>query len=447
MLKKQRDDLEEDAIDFENNPFDLLARDPLATEKILPTGSYDPYVPFVFDENNIVHDSRTPAERARARREGHINDADDGFAEPAAVPEEEAKPATLPNGQPKKTTPELINIIKANPTALKLEDIDFSDPSQVDAVVAELKQAMMNGSGEMRYETVLPGDATGRAPGIYDKASGQLIQAYGDTTALEEQNAGITSKLASLSNGQSDDYLSALAAMQEAQGKVTGGITEADTEAGYNRLDTLMGGDYKGTMDALSGSVGSGITGQEGLSAEEKALYERANEKTLAMETSSAQRTLNSVRASTGSTMAFLASADEVRMSISNLRTQQDVGLLNADMARKEKNYQNKAEQYYGLLEQGRISIDEYEDGLRAERFNAFQATASTLTQIASRDSEEIQNLTRLADVIYAQINAQNAKDKEAYQTWIDRANQNVAPIKNLLDAIMAQDTLVTSRT
>jgi len=447
MLKRQRDALEEDAIDFESNPFNLLARDPLATEKVLPTGGYDPYVPFVFDEDNSVHDSRTAAERARARREGHREDADDGFAEPAESPQEEAKPATLSNGQPKKTTSELINIIKANPTALKLEDIDFSDPSQVDAVVAELKQAMMNGSGEMRYETVLPGDSTGRAPGIYDKASGQLIQAYGDTTALEEQNAGITSKLASLSNGQSDDYLSALAAMQEAQGKVTGGITEADTEAGYNRLNTLMGGDYKGTMDALSGNIGSGITGQEGLSAEEKALYQRANEKTLAMETSSAQRTLNSVRASTGSTMAFLASADEVRMSISNLRTQQDVGLLNADMARKEKNYQNKAEQYYGLLEQGRISIDEYEDGLRAERFNAFQATASTLTQIASRDSEEIQNLTRLADVIYTQINAQNAKDKEAYQTWIDRANQNVAPIKNLLDAIMAQDTLVTSRT
>lgn len=447
MMKRQRDNLEEDAIDFEGNAFDLLARDPLATEKILPTGGYDPYVPFVFDEDNIVHDSRTAAERAKARRENHLEDADGGFGEFTTTPQTETKPAALPNGQPKKTTAELINIVKANPTALKLEDIDFSDPSQVDAVVAELKQAMLNGSGEMRYETVLPGDASGRAPGIYDKATGQLIQAYGDTTALEEQNAGITAKLSALSSGQSDDYLSALAAMQEAQGKVTGGITEADTQEGYNRLDTLMGGDYKRTMDALSGSVGSGITGQEGLSAEEKALYERANEKTLAMESASAQRTLNSVRASTGSTMAFLASADEVRASISNLRTQQDVGLLNADMARKEKNYQNKAEQYYGLLQEGRISIDEYEDGLRAERFNAFQATASTLTQIASRDSEEIQNLTRLADVIYTQINAQTAKDKEAYQMWIDRANQNVAPIKNLLDAIMAQDTLVTSRT
>jgi tRNA U34 5-carboxymethylaminomethyl modifying enzyme MnmG/GidA len=144
--------------------------------------------------------------------------------------------------------------------------------------------------------------------------------------------------------------------------------------------------------------------------------------------------------------MAFLASADEVRSKISNLRTQQDVGLLNAEMARKEKNYQNKAEQYYGLLEQGRISIQEYEDGLRAERYNAFQATASTLTQIASRDNAEIQNLTQLADVIYAQINAQNVKDQGAYQAWIDRANQGVAPIKNLLDAILTQDTLVTSQ-
>ncbi|MHB9152946.1 MAG: hypothetical protein ACYC2S_09835 [Spirochaetales bacterium] len=447
MLKKRREDLEEGGIDYESNPLGFLAGDALSTQDILPTGGYDPYVPFVFDENNVVDDSRTPAEKARARREKRNEETNDGFSEsPAATPQAEAKPATLPNGQPKKTTAELINTIKANPTALKLEDIDFSDPSQVDAVVAELKQAMQSGSGEMRYETVLPGDVAGRAPGVYDKTTGQLIQAYGDTSALEEQNAGITSKLASLSNGQSADYLSALAAMQGAQGKVSGGITDADTEAGYGRLDTLMGGNYQGTMDELSGSVGAGITGQEGLSDEEKALYARANDKTLAMETSSAQRTLDSVRASTGSTMAFLASADEVRSKISNLRTQQDVGLLNADMARKEKNYQNKAEQYYGLLEQGRISIQDYEDGLRAERYNAFQATATTLTQIASRDSAEIQNLTQLADVIYAQINAQNAKDKDAYQTWIDRANQQVSPIKNLLDAIMAQDALVTSR-
>ena len=135
-MKRQRDSLDDDVIDFESNPFDLLARDPLATENILPTGGYDPYVPFVFDENNIVHDSRTPAERARARREGRTGDAQDGFSEPAATSQEETKPVTLPNGQPKKTTPELLNIIKANPTALKLEDIDFSDPAQVDAVIA-----------------------------------------------------------------------------------------------------------------------------------------------------------------------------------------------------------------------------------------------------------------------------------------------------------------------
>ena len=89
MLKRQRDDLEDDAIDFESNPFDVLARDPLATESILPTDGYDPYVPFVFDEHNILHDSRTPAERARARREGRREDPNDGFTEPAATPQAE----------------------------------------------------------------------------------------------------------------------------------------------------------------------------------------------------------------------------------------------------------------------------------------------------------------------------------------------------------------------
>lgn len=428
-----------------DNPFDSLMGNTDLAQSLDSslTGGYDPYVPFVFDEGTIVHDSR---EKTAAQQRAQAG-ADGGFTDSIATPTPQANtPTTLPNGQPKKTTAELLTIVKSNPTALKLEDIDFSDQEQVDAVVAELKQAMQDGSGEMRYETVLPGDARGREPGIYDKATGQLIQKYGNTTALEEQNAGITAKLASLTNGQSTDYNSALSQMQDAMGKVSGGILEADTEAGYDRLDRLMGGDYEGTMDSLSGSVNAGISGQDGLSAEERALYERANDKSLAMETTSAQRTLDSVRASTGSTMAFLASADEVRSKIGNLRTQQEVGLLNAEMARKEKNYQNKAEQYYGLLEQGRISIQEYEDGLRAERYNAFQATASTLTQIASRDNAEIQNLTRLADVIYAQINAQNVKDQGAYQTWIDRANQSVAPIRNLLDAILTQDTLVTSQ-
>jgi hypothetical protein len=407
------------------------------------SGSYDPLAPFVFDEGNGTLDSRMQTaanQRAQAGADGGFNDSNSSSAP------QKNTPATLPNGQPKKTTAELLAIVKSNPTSLKLEDIDFRDQEQVDAVIAELKQAMQNGSGEMRYETVLPGDSRGREPGIYDKTTGQLIQKYGDTTALEEQNGGITARLAALTNGQSTDYNSALSTMQVAMGKVSKGITDTDTEAGYDRLDRLIGGDYQGTMDSLSGSVNAGLSGQDGLSAEERSLYQRANDKTLSMETSSAQRTLDSVRASTGSTMAFLASADEVRSKISNLRTQQDVGLLNAEMARKEKNYQNKAEQYYGLLEQGRISIQEYEDGLRAERYNAFQATASTLTQIASRDNAEIQNLTQLADVIYAQINAQNVKDQGAYQAWIDRANQGVAPIKNLLDAILTQDTLVTSQ-
>jgi len=435
--------------DGEKDPLDILIGDDTLAESLPdePLIDYDPYVPFVFDEASVVDDSRTTQERARGRRGRDESDIEGGFTpEPASQESTQQNAQTLPNGQPKKTTPELLNIIKSNPNAIKLEDIDFSDASQVDAVIAELKQAMQNGSGEMRYETVLPGDASGRAPGIYDKTTGQLVQAYGDTSALEAQNSGITAKIAALSNGQSPEYTDALAAMQSAQSKVAGGITSSDTEAGYDRLDTLMGGDYKGTIDSLSQGVGGGITGQEGLSSEEKALYQRANEKALAQETSSAQRTLNSVRASTGSTMAFLASADEVRSKISDLRTQQEVGLLNADMARKEKNYQNKAEQYYGLLEQGRISLQEYEEGLRAERYNAFQTTAATLTQIASRDSAEIQNLTQLADVIYTQINAQSVKNKEAYQNWIDRANQQVAPIKNLLDAILAQDALVTSR-
>jgi aspartate ammonia-lyase len=144
--------------------------------------------------------------------------------------------------------------------------------------------------------------------------------------------------------------------------------------------------------------------------------------------------------------MAYLAAADEVRSKISDLRTQNEVGLLNAEMARKEKNYQNKAESYYSLLEQGRISLAEYEEGLRAERYNAFQASAATLSQIASRDSSQIQHLTELADVIYAQITAMEVKNKEAYQKWIDLANQEVSPIRNLLDAIIAQDALVTSR-
>ena len=433
--------------DGEKDPLDILMGDDSLAESLPddPLIDYDPYVPFIFDEASVVDDSRTSQERARRGRGN--GDIEGGFdTEPANQEPTQQNAQTLPNGQPKKTTPELLNIIKSNPNALKLEDIDFSDASQVDAVIAELKQAVQNGSGEMRYETVLPGDASGRTPGIYDKTTGQLVQAYGDTSALEAQNAGITAKIAALSNGQSAEYTDALAAMQSAQSKVADGITSSDTEAGYNRLDTLMGGDYKGTIDSLSQDVGGGITGQEGLSSEEKALYQRANDKALAQETSSAQRTLNSVRASTGSTMAFLASADEVRSKISDLRTQQEVGLLNADMARKEKNYQNKAEQYYGLLEQGRISLQEYEEGLRAERYNAFQTTAATLTQIASRDSAEIQNLTQLADVIYTQINAQNVKNKEAYQNWIDRANQQVAPIKNLLDAILAQDALVTSR-
>jgi len=449
MLKKRPEAFGESAQEFEDDPFRSLVGSSLAANSALPDEAYGPYAPFVFDEENIVHDSRTARERARARRnasqEADANGAPDGFAT-IPSPTTEANPQTLPNGQPKKTTAELITIIKANPESLTIGDIDFSDAEQVDAVIAELKQAMQNRSGELRYETVLPGDSKGRAPGIYDTATGKLIQAYDDTSDLEAQNASITSTLSTLSGSPSADYLDALTKMKNAQTAVTGGITSDDTQAGYERLDELSGSNYKDRMGALSSAVDSGISGQEGLAEEERALYQRAGDKSVASELAQAQRTLNSIRSSTGSTMAYLAAADEVRSKISDLRTQNEVGLLNAEMARKEKNYQNKAESYYSLLEQGRISLAEYEEGLRAERLNAFQASAATLSQIASRDSSQIQHLTQLADVIYAQITAMEVKNKEAYQKWIDLANQEVSPIRNLLDAIIAQDALVTSR-
>lgn len=449
MLRKRPEAFGESTQEFEDDPFRSLVGSSLAVNSSLPDEAYGPYTPFVFDEANIVHDSRTPAEKARARRKASRkaddSGAPDGFTETPS-PTTEATPQNLPNGQPKKTTAELITIIKANPEALTIGDIDFSDAEQVDAVIAELKQAMQNRSGELRYETVLPGDSQGRAPGIYDAATGKLIQAYDDTSGLEAQNADLTSKLSTLSEGSSTDYLDALSKMKNAQTAVTEGITSDDAQAGYERLDELSGSDYRDRMAALSSAVDIGISGQEGLTDEERALYQRAGDKSVASELAQAQRTLNSVRASTGSTMAYLAAADEVRSKISDLRTQNEVGLLNAEMARKEKNYQNKAESYYSLLEQGRISLAEYEEGLRAERFNAFQASAATLSQIASRDSSQIQHLTQLADVIYAQITAMEVKNKEAYQKWIDLANQEVSPIRNLLDAIIAQDALVTSR-
>jgi hypothetical protein len=447
MARKRPTDFGESPESFEDDPFKSLVGSALAVSNPLPEENYGPYSPFVFDEENIVHDSRSPAERRKSRANqdsGQDAGAPLGFSEPQT--QADVKPESLPSGQPKKTTAELITIIKANPEALNIGDIDFSDSAQVDAVIAELKQAMQNRSGEMRYETVLPGDPEGRKPGIYDRTTGKLIQAYSDTSDLESQNADITTRLSSLANGRSEDYMSALAQMQAAQEAVTGGITEADTEAGYNRLDALSGSDYRDRMSALSGAVEKGMSGQEGLSPEEAALYKRSGDRAVASEMESAQRSLNSIRASTGSTMAFLAAADEVRSKIGDLRIQNEVSLLNAEMARKEKNYQNKAEQYFGLLEQGRISLADYEEGLRSERFNSFQATAATLSQIASRDSAEIQNLTELADVIYAQISAMEVKNKEAYQTWIDLANQEVAPIRNLLDAIMTQDALAASR-
>jgi hypothetical protein len=449
MLKKRPEAFGESTQEFEDDPFRSLVGSSLAVNSSLPDEAYGPYTPFVFDEANIVHDSRTARERARARRnasqEADASGAPDGFTTTPS-PTTVAKPQTLPNGQPKKTTAELITIIKANPESLTIGDIDFSDAEQVDAVIAELKQAMQNRSGELRYETVLPGDSKGRAPGIYDSATGKLIQAYDDTSDLEAQNASITSKLSTLSGSPSADYMDALTKMKDAQTDVTGGITSDDTQAGYERLDELSGSDYRDRMATLSSAVDTGISGQEGLTDEERALYQRAGDKSVASELAQAQRTLNSIRSSTGSTMAYLAAADEVRSKISDLRTQNEVGLLNAEMARKEKNYQNKAESYYSLLEQGRISLAEYEEGLRAERFNAFQASAATLSQIASRDSSQIQHLTELADVIYAQITAMEVKNKGAYQKWIDLANQEVSPIRNLLDAIIAQDALVTSR-
>lgn len=446
MARKRLTDFGESPESFDDDPFKSLVGSALAVSNPLPEENYGPYVPFVFDEENIVHDSRSPAERIKRRPRldsGEDAGAPLGFTEQTTY---DNKPSTLPSGQPKKTTAELITIIKANPEALNIGDIDFSDSAQVDAVIAELKQAMQNRSGEMRYETVLPGDPEGRKPGIYDRTTGKLIQAYSDTSDLESQNADITTRLSSLANGQSEDYMNAFAQMQAAQEAVTGGITEADTEAGYNRLNALSGSDYRDRISVLSGTVEKSISGQEGLSQEEAALYKRSGDRTVASEMESAQRSLNSIRASTGSTMAFLAAADEVRSKIGDLRIQNEVSLLNAEMARKEKNYQNKAEQYFSLLEQGRISLADYEDGLRSERFNSFQATAATLSQIASRDSAEIQNLTELADVIYAQISAMEVKNKEAYQTWIDLANQEVAPIRNLLDAIITQDALVASR-
>lgn len=343
---------------------------------------------------------------------------------------------TSATGVPKKTAAELLAIINSDPTKLNLNDIDYNNQELVNEVVAALQSKINAGSGSNRYEVVLNGTAQ-KPAGVYDRISGQLVQKFDDTEAIAKSAAEAQAKYNSIADGQSADYVSQLAALQDAQKAVMGGTTQEDLDKGYDRLNALMGANYKDTVTGLAGDVAKGISGQEGLSADEKALYGRQNAQSIAQELATARRQLDSIKASTGSTMSYLAAADEVRSKITNMRTSQDVAMMNADVARREKNYEAKAESYYKLVEQGRISMAEYESGLRADRFNAFKAASETLSQIADRDKTEVNNLRDLANTLYTRLTEQTTRNTEAFSNWMAIADAQVAPLQAILQSIL----------
>lgn len=315
-----------------------------------------------------------------------------------------------------------------------IDDFDTAVDDYQTAVEANKTRTVTDENGRQVVQQYNPDsgewETTKTFDGLYDKLdelagleyhtnADAWAEATGNAGALQNTRSGLASTLSDLE----------------------GGLTDQDIGASRDYAAEMMGfGSWAGSgglqeaIGGLADEVLAGVEHQSGLTDEERMAYERASDRAIDQYESGLERDLDAVAAG-GSTMRYLAAADEVRRQVSDQRLAAEMQILETDYERRRINLEDKKQTWGMMVQQGTMTAQQFQEGIRADRVNAFKAYSERMQTLLQERQTDIQATMAHADNIYKQINAEIGIDTHAMETAAEMYKQQMQPYLDTMQA------------
>jgi len=195
---------------------------------------------------------------------------------------------------------------------------------------------------------------------------------------------------------------------------------------------------YSDALAQLLSGVLSGPEGMSGLSDHERDMYDRMGHQNQVMMQQDMNRHLDTVNAG-GSTMRFLAAADEARLSMSSARLQHEYATMQADFERRMIQHEQNTENYMMMVQAGMATQEMYVEAVKADAVNAFQSYAQSAGMLMEQRSLDLEAQRLHAETIYQSINASIGISDHAMNVTNELYQQHMAPYMDQLSAAVTQ--------
>lgn len=256
-------------------------------------------------------------------------------------------------------------------------------------------------------------DYTGVMEGAKEEASQRYQPLYDKISEIESRAQDIPTFEEWMN--QSGQGLTDVTGTQEYQAlgdlvnRLQAGPTSTDYEAARAEAAQTFGLTPEATqnlLETLTTGLSEGITGTEGMSAEERALRERQNRTNLQEAENRAKRLVQDTLANTGSTARALQTADQATMQINNLQLSQDAQLAQDKFERQVAQFESQKQVWQQMLQTQQIGVSEYMNNLQTSMGMALQGYAQQITTMFQQNQEVFQQYQADRDAVVGQIQA-----------------------------------------
>lgn len=285
-------------------------------------------------------------------------------------------------------------------------------------------------------------EATGRT---VDPITGDITyqNQFGDLSSwMNQQGYAMYDPMARDTGGQFTDPT--MQNMQSLIDQLTQGPSAMELSQATAYAEQIMGmdpGTYAQIVGGLRQASEQDISQFQGMSAQERAVRERANRNELRGMEEMTTRMLDNIAASTGSTSRAYAAADQALGQINDAQIQQSLAIYNDDYVRKTAESDKAMQRYQLAVQNGQMSQAQYLDILNQNKSLAFQGYATQVNTMLQQNSQYLQqyqtDLTAISaniDNIYKAINMEMGIDEKIMQDIGEKYQMEIAPILTQMD-------------
>ena len=221
------------------------------------------------------------------------------------------------------------------------------------------------------------------------------------------------------------DILNAQRQAMAGQDPLSDTITDADDYAakrmGFNTAQEMQ--DW--IADARGGTVGTQIgpdgrpMEREGLTEAERGLYQQDMHSSTQLMLAEHDRAIDAISGETGSTARAFAASDQARQQIGDYRIQQQLGMMQADLQRKQTNFAAQQANLQQMVGQGVVTQAQYIDWVHTDRAMTMQEWSSQMSQTLGAYEQDRNAVNEYVANSLAIINSDLGMRTASMPAWI----------------------------